>query len=65
MVTNGQSDQATTGVDCSALPGVVDVSCLGGACVVERCKPGFSVSLDGSYCTPATGEAMEYALHVL
>lgn len=29
------------GKDCSALPGVADVSCLAGECVVHRCLPGY------------------------
>ena len=38
------------GVDCTAIPGVEDVTCTAGACVVRRCQPGYTVSLDGSYC---------------
>ncbi|KAI0756550.1 hypothetical protein C8Q80DRAFT_1264595 [Daedaleopsis nitida] len=40
-----------SGVDCTAIPGVLDVSCLEGACAVHRCAPGFTVSKDGESCT--------------
>ncbi|KAF7793465.1 hypothetical protein EIP86_004577 [Pleurotus ostreatoroseus] len=38
------------GVDCTAIPGVMDVACAVGSCVVRRCLPGWTVSVDGSYC---------------
>jgi hypothetical protein len=38
------------GEDCSALPGVADVSCLGGECVVHRCLPGYVPAFDGTSC---------------
>lgn len=38
------------GVDCTAIPGVMDVACVSGSCIVRRCQPGYTVSLDGSYC---------------
>jgi len=38
------------GKDCSSLPGVADVSCLSGDCVVRRCRPGFAIALDGQSC---------------
>ena len=38
------------GRDCSTLPGVADVSCLGGECVVGRCLPGYMTALDGTSC---------------
>ena len=41
------------GQDCTALPGVADVSCLSGECVVHRCMPGYSLSRDGSHCISA------------
>ncbi|RPD52909.1 hypothetical protein L226DRAFT_576659 [Lentinus tigrinus ALCF2SS1-7] len=39
-----------TGVDCSQLPGVVDVKCKAGACVVNRCSPGYMRAADNSTC---------------
>ena len=39
-----------TGTDCSVLPGVADVSCLGGECVVHRCLPGYVPAPDGTSC---------------
>ena len=38
------------GTDCSTLPGVADVSCLGGECVVQRCMPGYLPAIDGTSC---------------
>ncbi|RPD65026.1 hypothetical protein L227DRAFT_276386 [Lentinus tigrinus ALCF2SS1-6] len=41
------------GVDCTAIPGVTDVSCMAGSCVVHRCAPGFIVSEDSTFCVAA------------
>lgn len=46
------------GTDCTELPGVLDVSCVAGACVVERCHAdaGWELSSDDtsrSRCVPA------------
>ncbi|KAF8495935.1 hypothetical protein F5888DRAFT_509998 [Russula emetica] len=38
------------GKDCSALPGVADVACLYGECVVFRCLPGYGPARDGHSC---------------
>lgn len=38
------------GIDCTAIPGVADVACHSGACVVHRCLPGYTVSHDKSFC---------------
>ncbi|KAH9974992.1 hypothetical protein BGW80DRAFT_1251189 [Lactifluus volemus] len=38
------------GQDCSSLPGVADVACIGGECVVHRCLPGYVPTRDGSHC---------------
>ena len=38
------------GEDCSAIPGVADVACLYGKCVVSRCLPGLEPSHDGHSC---------------
>ena len=38
------------GMDCTSIPGVADVSCATGTCVVHRCLPGYVVSLDKTYC---------------
>ena len=40
------------GQDCTALPGVADVSCISGECVVRRCMSGYALSRDGSGCIP-------------
>ena len=39
------------GQDCTSLPGVADVSCLSGECVIHRCMSGYSLSRDGTRCT--------------
>ena len=38
------------GKDCSTLPGVADVSCMGGECIVHRCMPGYALAFDGTSC---------------
>ncbi|KAN0135202.1 hypothetical protein V8E53_007093 [Lactarius tabidus] len=38
------------GQDCTALPGVADVSCLSGECIVHRCMSGHVLSHDGKHC---------------
>ena len=38
------------GEDCTALPGIADVSCLSGECVVRRCMPGYVLSRDRTHC---------------
>jgi len=38
------------GIDCTALPGVADVSCHSGSCVVHRCLPGYTLSHDKTFC---------------
>lgn len=41
---------APDGEDCTSLPGVSDVSCIRGGCVVHRCMPGYEVSASGASC---------------
>jgi hypothetical protein len=38
------------GQDCTTLPGVADVSCLAGECVVHRCLRGYVRAHDGTHC---------------
>ncbi len=38
------------GEDCTALPGVADVACLHGECVVRRCLSGYVLSHGGTRC---------------
>ncbi|OCF54238.1 hypothetical protein L486_08151 [Kwoniella mangroviensis CBS 10435] len=40
-----------TGQDCTAIPGVLSVSCAVGQCNVYSCKAGFTLSSDGE-CLP-------------
>jgi len=48
------------GKDCTSLPGVADVACMAGECVVQRCLPGYSVARDGNHCVSRHGEHSEY-----
>ncbi|GJE89458.1 hypothetical protein PsYK624_055590 [Phanerochaete sordida] len=41
------------GIDCTAIPGVMDVNCISGSCVVRRCQPGYVLSLDNTFCLEA------------
>jgi len=43
-------ENSPVGVDCTSLPGISDVSCIAGSCVVHRCMPGYEVSYDNSMC---------------
>ena len=38
------------GEDCTMIPGVSDVSCVKGHCVVHRCMPGYNIDSTGSSC---------------
>ncbi|KAH8981203.1 hypothetical protein EDB86DRAFT_2813116, partial [Lactarius hatsudake] len=38
------------GQDCTAIPGVADVACHSGECMVRRCLPGYVMSHDGTSC---------------
>jgi len=38
------------GIDCTAIPGVADVSCQTGECVVRRCETGYTPSPGGTHC---------------
>ncbi|PPQ88367.1 LOW QUALITY PROTEIN: hypothetical protein CVT25_002113 [Psilocybe cyanescens] len=38
------------GVDCTAINGISDVSCVDSRCLVRRCMPGYSVNKAGDYC---------------
>jgi len=42
------------GTDCSALPGIFDVSCVKGTCIISRCEMGYNLSWDRSSCIPST-----------
>ncbi|KAI0815378.1 hypothetical protein BC629DRAFT_865281 [Irpex lacteus] len=41
-----------TGIDCTAIPGVVDVSCAAGSCVVRSCQAGYRLSESKDRCVP-------------
>lgn len=40
------------GTDCTAIPGVADVDCQSGKCVVRRCLRGYIPAVDGTSCNP-------------
>ncbi|KAI0692952.1 hypothetical protein BC835DRAFT_1097761 [Cytidiella melzeri] len=48
--TVGFGRNPALGIDCTAIPGVLDVSCKAGLCAVQRCQPGFVVSANGASC---------------
>lgn len=41
------------GRDCSAIPGVNEVSCRGGNCDIGSCQPGYTISFDRTSCVIA------------
>jgi len=43
---------SSSGTNCKSLPGVADVECLAGECVVYRCLLQHTLSLDRKRCTP-------------
>ncbi|KAF7793466.1 hypothetical protein EIP86_004578 [Pleurotus ostreatoroseus] len=51
------------GVDCTAIVGVMDVSCISGSCRVQRCTPGYVPSRDRTHCVRKGG--LEAASNVL
>ncbi|THH16066.1 hypothetical protein EW146_g4521 [Bondarzewia mesenterica] len=46
------SQQGPKGIDCTSLPGVLDVECSVGKCIVRRCRDDFSISTSGDECVP-------------
>ena len=44
-ILDGDANLATSGVDCSAIPGVEmgAVSCMSGKCRVSKCKSGYTL----------------------
>ncbi|KAK7039422.1 insulin-like growth factor binding protein, partial [Favolaschia claudopus] len=47
---SGLNKAETTGQDCTALPGVADVSCLHGRCTVMKCMPGYDIHHNRTQC---------------
>jgi len=45
---NGQD--GPKGVDCTAIAGISDVSCIKGRCSVHRCMPGYKINAFGDSC---------------
>ncbi|PPQ93896.1 hypothetical protein CVT25_007809 [Psilocybe cyanescens] len=46
------------GIDCTAIPGISDVSCVEGKCLVHRCMAGFSVNQAGDSCVEDFGSPL-------
>ncbi|KAH9961979.1 hypothetical protein BC827DRAFT_1341618 [Russula dissimulans] len=46
------TSKSPVGTDCSTLPGVADVECLSGECVVRRCLKGYLPARNGRSCIP-------------
>lgn len=38
------------GADCTVIPGIADVSCIRGQCVVHKCMPGYDIDANNSEC---------------
>ncbi|KAH9969400.1 hypothetical protein BGW80DRAFT_1176941, partial [Lactifluus volemus] len=51
------------GQDCTSLPGVADVACIAGECVVHRCLPGYVVARDGNHCASRHGNISQHSEH--
>ncbi|KZO94798.1 hypothetical protein CALVIDRAFT_565208 [Calocera viscosa TUFC12733] len=52
--TTGYLDIPATGLDCTALDGVQDVSCARGKCKILSCSRGYAVAANGTSCIPNT-----------
>ena len=40
------------GTGCTELPGVTDIACLSGKCIVHRFPPRHALAIDGTSCVP-------------
>jgi len=65
-LTPAEIAEQKQGVDCAALQGVSDVQCLGGHCIVHKCKKGYELvpivgDKDGLF--DCVGYAAESDLH--
>jgi hypothetical protein len=49
------------GQDCTSLPGVADVACIAGECVVHRCLPGYVRARDGNHCVSRHGKISQHS----
>jgi len=50
MISAQSGKAIPDGVDCTAIPNVLDVSCQRGKCVVRRCDEGFIIDPLGQSC---------------
>ncbi|KAH9975008.1 hypothetical protein BGW80DRAFT_1225313 [Lactifluus volemus] len=48
------------GQDCTSLPGVTDVACIAGECVVHRCLPGYAPAHDRTHCVSRHGKISQH-----
>jgi hypothetical protein len=49
------------GQDSASLPGVADVACIAGECVVHRYIPGYVVARDGNHCVSRHGKISQHS----
>ncbi|KAH9975011.1 hypothetical protein BGW80DRAFT_1559478 [Lactifluus volemus] len=49
------------GQDCTSLPGVADVACIAGECVVHRCLSGYVRARDGNHCVSRHGKISQHS----
>jgi hypothetical protein len=49
------------GQDCTSLPGIADVACIAGECVVHRCLPGYALARDGNHCVSRQGKISHHS----
>ncbi|KAH9974991.1 hypothetical protein BGW80DRAFT_1487994 [Lactifluus volemus] len=49
------------GQDCTSLPGIADVACIAGECVVDRCLPGYVLARDGNHCISRHGNISQHS----
>lgn len=55
------SDKAfIPGVDCSAIEGADEVSCVSGGCVITSCLPQWELNDDRTGCKPSTTSSFDF-----
>jgi len=52
------------GRDCSAIPHIDTVSCQLGKCIIESCRPGYTVSRNGQDCVANTAVPQPLVVNV-
>ena len=57
MASSSLTDQPE-GVDCTAIPGISDISCFRGQCVVHQCVPGYEPNALEDSCIEAPPDVL-------